>query len=74
MDDFTWMYLLKTKYHVASIFPAFYNLVHTQYGVKIKSVHSDNALELAFTDFFHDKGILSFHSCVNTPQQKSVVE
>ena len=77
LDDFTyltWEYLLKAKSDVASIFPAFYNLVHTQYGVKIKSVRSDNAPELAFTHFFSDKGMMSFHSCVDTSQQNSVVK
>ena len=77
VDDFTrftWVYLLRAKSDVANIFPAFYNIVYTQYGVKIKLVRSDNALEVAFTDFFRDKGILSFYSCVDTPQQNSVVE
>ncbi|KAL6328799.1 hypothetical protein AAG906_003816 [Vitis piasezkii] len=33
-----------------------------------------NAPELAFSDFFRAQGILSFHSCIETPQQNSVVE
>ena len=45
-----------------------------QYHTTIKSVRSDNAPELAFTDFFRTKGISSYHSCVDTPEQNSVVE
>ena len=42
--------------------------------MKIKFIISDNAPELAFSDFFRAQGILSFHSCIETPQQNSVVE
>ena len=77
VDDyshFTWVYLLKSKSNVNSIFPAFCTLIHTQFGANIKSVRSDNALKLAFLDYFCKNGILPFHSCVDTPQQNSVVE
>ena len=55
-------------------FQNFFTLIQTQFNVKIKSVRSDNAPELAFSDFFRAQGILSFHSCNETPQQNSVVE
>ena len=77
VDDgirFTWIYLLRQKSDVLNIFPDFYTLINTQFGAKIKSVRTDNALELAFIDFFRSKGIHFFHSCVDTPQQNSVVE
>ena len=70
MDDysrFTWVYLLKSKSDVNSIFPALCTLIHTQFGPNIKSVRSNNAPELAFSDYFCKKGILPFHSCVDTP-------
>ena len=51
-----------------------YTLIHTQFGVSIKSIHSDNAPEFAFSEFFQAKGIISYHSFVDTPQQNSVVE
>ncbi|KAL5551859.1 hypothetical protein UlMin_002035 [Ulmus minor] len=35
---------------------------------------SDNAPELSFVDFFQDKGVLHQFSCVERPQQNSVVE
>ena len=74
MDDktcFTWIYLLKQISDVLTIFPDFYTLINTQFGAKIKSMRTNNSLELAFTDFFGSKGINSFHSCVDTPQQNS---
>ena len=37
-------------------------------------IRSDNAPELSFTEFFKAKDVVSCHSCVNTPQQNSVVE
>lgn len=49
-------------------------MVETQFDRKLKRVRSDNAPELNFTSFFQSKGILSFHSCPETPQQNSVVE
>ena len=49
-------------------------MIFTQYNTTIKYVRLDNAPELAFYDFFCSKGIVSFHSCVETPKQNSVVE
>ena len=71
---FTWICLPHAKFDVLDVFPTFYNLVHTPFGIKIKLVHCDNAPKLSFSNFFQEKGILSFHSCVDTPQQNSVVE
>ena len=49
-------------------------MVTTQFNAKIKVFRSDNAPELAFTDFFNAKGVLHQFSCVERPQQNSVVE
>ena len=49
-------------------------MIFTQYNTAIKYVRSDNAPKLEFYDFFRSKGIVSFHSCVETPKQNSVVE
>ena len=35
---------------------------------------SNHAKELTFTDFFNQKGVLHQYSCVETPQQNSVVD
>lgn len=56
------------------MFPTFCKHVSTQFGVKIKVVRSDNANELKFSEFFKSEGIVSYHSCVERPQQNSVVE
>lgn len=70
----TWVYILCTKSEVLTIFPDFYTLILTQFNIKIKFVHSDIAPKLFFTDFFCSKGIMSYHSCVEKPEQNFVVE
>ena len=37
-------------------FLTFFSLIENQFGVKIKSVHTDNAFELSFSEFFRVKG------------------
>ena len=49
-------------------------MVVTQFNAKIKVFRFDNALELAFTNFFNDRGVLHQFSCVERPQQNLVVE
>lgn len=49
-------------------------MVATQFNSKIKSLRSDKAKESAFTDFLIKKGVLHQFSCVDRPQQNSVVE
>ncbi|KAG7546386.1 Integrase catalytic core [Arabidopsis suecica] len=70
----TWVYLLKSKSEVLTVFPAFINQVENQFNAKVKAVRSDNAQELKFSDFYQAKGIVSYHSCPETPEQNSVVE
>ena len=70
VDDctrFTWVYLLKQKSDAAVVIPRFYNMV-------AKEFRADNAKELAFTEFFHEKGALHQFSCVERLEQNSVVE
>ena len=73
----TWIYLLKQKSDVSSIFPRFHNMIQTQFGVQIKRFRSDNAKDFfnqSLSTFFEKQGILHESSCVNTPQQKGVAE
>ena len=70
----TWIYLLRTKSEVLKVFPDFLKMVETQYKAVVKGVRSDNAPELQFTELYKSKGIQSYHSCPETPEQNSVVE
>lgn len=70
----TWIYLLKTKNEVRTVFTNFIKMVENQYKTKVKSVRSDNAPDLRFTNLYQEKGILAYHSCQETPKQNSVVE
>ena len=77
VDDhtrYTWFYMLKTKSEVQTIIPQIFNLVSTQYSTIIKGIRTDNAKEFNLTTFYASKGILHYHSCVERPQQNSVVE
>lgn len=70
----TWVYLMKTKSEAIQVFPVFLQMVETQFQCKVRSVRSDNAPELKFTEIFKQKGIVAYHSCPETPEQNSVVE
>lgn len=48
--------------------------MRTQYNENIKMIHSDNALELAFSNIIRDNGIMHQFSCAYTPQQNSILE
>ena len=49
-------------------------MVQTQFGVSIKCLRSNNAKELALTQFLASMGTLHQFSCVERPEQNSVVE
>jgi hypothetical protein len=70
----TWVYLMHSKSDTRPLLISFFNVVKTQFHIKIKSVRSDNGLEFFMTDFFSTKGIIHQKSCRGTPQQNSVVE
>jgi Reverse transcriptase (RNA-dependent DNA polymerase)/Integrase core domain len=73
----TWLYVLKTKDEVASVFKSFFNMVQNQFNWSIKFLRSDNGGEFVnktLRDFFHSNGIIHETSCVGTPQQNGVAE
>ncbi|XP_075478953.1 uncharacterized protein LOC142519815 [Primulina tabacum] len=77
VDDctrFTWIFLMQHKSEASSVVSRFCNMIETQFSKRIKAFRTDNAMELAFTELFQTKGILHQFSCVETPQQNSVVE
>jgi hypothetical protein len=73
----TWLYLLKHKSEVLSVFKDFYNMVQNQYNVNVKILRSDNGTEYvnkAFDSFLSSHGILHQTTCVNTAEQNGVAE
>lgn len=80
IDDFsscTWLFLMKNRSELFSIFQQFYQEVKTQFGVSIRSLRSDNAKEYLshqFQNFMSSNGILHQTSCAHTPQQNGVAE
>lgn len=49
-------------------------MVLTQFGTKIESIRSNNALEFNMPDFYNSNGIVHQQSCVYILQQNSVVK
>ena len=77
VDDctrYTWTYLIRNKHEALTVIPQFFTMIHRQFEVKIKTFRSDNAKELQFTEFFKQEGVIHQFSCVERPQQNSVVE
>ena len=65
---------MKYKSEASSLIQFFYNLILTQFNLPIKVIRSDNGPEFALNSFYASKGIMHQLSCVETPQQNSVVE
>ena len=80
VDDCThmsWLYLLKHKDEVLSVFKSFHVMVQTQFSTKIQILRFDNGGEYVnrgFHDYFQSHGILHETSYSQTPQQNGVVE
>ena len=66
----TWLYLLKHKDEVLSVFKSFHVMVQTQFSGKIQILRSDNGGEYVnrgFHDYFQYHGILHETFCPQTP-------
>lgn len=80
VDDYTrmtWLYLLKHKNEVLSIFQSFHTMVQTQFSSKIQVLHSDNGGEYAnhqFRAYFQLHGLIHETSWPQTPQQNGIAE
>ena len=80
VDDysrFTWLFLLKHKTKVLSIFKHFKSMVETQFNSKLKILRIDNGSEYInndFKSFCSTSGILHQSSCPHTPEQNGVSE
>ena len=67
----SWVYFLKQKFEVFSVFVAFYNILQTQFHAKPQILRSNNGGEYinsAIKQFLSDYGMLHQTSCPNTPQ------
>jgi len=80
IDDFsrcTWLFLMKNRSGLFSIFQYFFNEIKNQFGVSIRILCSDNAREYlshSFNTFMKSHDILHQTSCAYTPQQNKVAE
>ena len=62
------------KSNASNLIRSFYNLVVNQFNTTIKIIRPDNDLEFALHSFYASIGIIHQLSCVETPQQNSIVE
>jgi len=80
IDDYsrcTWLFLMKNRSELFSIFQSLFNEIKNQFGVSIRILRSDNACEYlsqSFTTFMKSHGILHQTSCAYTPQQNGVAK
>jgi hypothetical protein len=73
----TWLYLLKHKAEVLSVFQYFHTMVQNQFSAKIQILRSDNGGEYInreFHEYFQKHGLIHETSCPHTPQQNGVAE
>jgi len=74
---FTWIYFLRSKDEVFSVFKIFHAHIRTQFSAQIKILHFDNGGEYMshlFQDFLQHHSIISQRSYPSTPQQNRVAE
>ena len=65
---------MKCKSDASSLIQTFFQMILNQFKVSIKVIRSDNGLEFALSSLYASKGILHQLSCVETPQQNTVIE
>ena len=80
VDDYsrvTWLYLMKNRSELFSIFCAFCVEIKNQFNVCIRTLRSDNAKEYKsaiFQSYMVSNGMLHETSCVDTASQNGVAE
>ena len=80
IDDYTrctWVYLMKKKSEVFSLFMSFLQMIKTQFKTTVRTLRSDNGREYVSNDFrstLSQHGLLQQFSCPYTPEQNGVAE
>ncbi|KAG9446280.1 hypothetical protein H6P81_012408 [Aristolochia fimbriata] len=80
IDDFSrkvWVYFLKAKSDVCTVFKKWKCMIEKQTGKQIKRLRIDNGLEFCsreFDKFCEDEGIVRHRTVRHTPQQNGVAE
>ena len=78
IDDYsrvTYLYLMKKRSELYSIFKSFYMEIKTQFNALLCIFRSDNAREYfhtSWSQFFDDHDIIHQSSCPHTPQQNGI--
>ncbi|KAH9763832.1 retrovirus-related pol polyprotein from transposon RE1 [Citrus sinensis] len=73
----TWIFLMKSKDEVNSLFQRFHKMVTTQFQTQIQVLHTDNGgeyMSTAIQQFLKSQGSVHQTTCVGTPQQNGVAE
>jgi hypothetical protein len=72
---YTWLYPLKSKIDVASIFPQFHTKVETLFSHKVKSIYTDGGTEyMKLKPYFNSHGISHYISPPYTPEHIGIAE
>ena len=77
VDDFTrhtWVFLMKSKSETSGLLNSFVMLTKNQFNQSIKIMRTDNDQEFCWLEFYEKHGIIHQKTCVETPQQNSIVE
>jgi hypothetical protein len=77
VDDFsrhTWIHLMKHKSETKHLIEKFLRYVQNQFDTSVKCIRSNNGVEFQLHSLYHSNGIVHQTSCVETPEQNSVVE
>jgi len=70
----TWIFLMKNKIETRPLLLNFVIYDKNQFNHSIKVIRSDNGKEFDYNDLYERFGIIHERSCVETPQQNSIVE
>ena len=73
----TWVYVLKDRSQLFSVFQSFYAEISNQFNAKLLAFRTDNAreyLDNAFQQFLESRGIIHQTSCVSTPKKNGIAK